>query len=272
MGLIRDRRALAVIAPFVGGVIASSTAGLGAQAGIVEIIAMDAGFVTEAGGSAKGDGTIVPMATYNYSVGWELHYSEGALFTPLEPMNRKNYFVFDLTGVTKPITKAAFVVNAGIYESPDDFEVLDLHAPGDPGAALADAAFLLDANKIGPTEFDEPTDPAIMVAMAMYGTLTDGPAIGSTMISAADDGVDIIISIDPDYLNGFLGKKVIFGGELATLEMMGTPEAAMGFTGPDIPGGDPLTPKLLLETIPTPGTAVVLFGAVLAGAYRRRRA
>ena len=44
--------------------------------------ASDAGFVTEAGGSAKGDGTVsgAESATYNYSVGRELHYSSGALF------------------------------------------------------------------------------------------------------------------------------------------------------------------------------------------------
>ncbi len=272
MGSIRNQRSSSIVAPCIIGTAVASAMALSAHADILEIIATDAGFVTEAGGSAKGDGTIVPMATFNYSVGWELHYGEGALFTPLEPMNRKNYFVFDLTGVTTPITKAAFVVNAGIYESPDDLEVLVLHAPGDPGAALADASFLYEANTIGPTEFDELTDPAIMVAMAMYGTLTDGPAIGSTMISADDDETDLIISIDPDYLNGFLGKKVIFGGVIPSLEMMGTPEAVMGFTGPDIPGGDPLTPKLFLETIPSPGTAIVLFGAMLVGARRRRRA
>ena len=78
-----------------------------APAAAAEVVtATDAGFVTMAGGSAKGDGTVAPDATYNYSVGRELHYGAGALFSPLAAMDRKNYFVFDLTGITDTIVSA----------------------------------------------------------------------------------------------------------------------------------------------------------------------
>lgn len=229
-----------------------------ADAAPILLEATDAGFVTSAGGSAKGDGTLVPPATYNYSVGWEVHYVDGSLgmppgSTPLAAMERKNYFVFDLTGITTPITSAAFLVNAGTYESSDPTETLSLHAPIDVGAALGESGFLLSEHAVGPTAFDEPSDPAVLTAMGLYGGVTGGPSIGSASVSAADDDMELVIPIDTGFLNAHLGSLVIFGGELSTLTAAGTPEAIMGFTGPDIPSGDPLTPKLIVETIPTPG-------------------
>ena len=64
-----------------------------APAVVVTLDAIDAGFVTEAGGSAKGDGTLVAGATFNYSVGRELHFVDGSLgmppgTTPIAPMDR----------------------------------------------------------------------------------------------------------------------------------------------------------------------------------------
>jgi hypothetical protein len=67
------------------------------RAEIVVLDATDAGFVTVMGGSAKGDATLAPSAKYNYSVGRELHYATGALGPTFAAMDRKNYFVFDLT-------------------------------------------------------------------------------------------------------------------------------------------------------------------------------
>lgn len=240
----------------------------------ITLTATDAGFVTSMGGSAKGDGTVSP-ATYNYSVGWEVHYVDGSLgippgSTPLAPMDRKNYFVFDLTGVTTPIATALFTVNAGTYESSDPTETLDLFAPGVMGPAIGDADFLLAENAMGPTKFDEPFDVAVGVAMAHYGNVTAGPAIGTTAVAMIDDDMDLSISIDVEFLNSFLGSVIVFGGELSSLTATGTPEAIMGFTGPDIPGGDPLTPTLELTLVPEPGTGLLLLlggGIVL---FRRR--
>jgi hypothetical protein len=56
-------------------------------AAVITLTATDAGFVTEMGGSAKGDGTISP-ADYNYSVGYEVHFADGSLSGPLAPMLR----------------------------------------------------------------------------------------------------------------------------------------------------------------------------------------
>ena len=239
------------------------------------VTASDSGFVTIAGGSSKGDGTFTG-ATYNYSVGWELHYSDGSLgipagTTPIVPMDRKNYFVFDLSSVTTTIVSATFVVNAGVYESSDPTETLDLFAPGDMGAAIADTDFLL-AENLGPgtPAFNEPFDPAVGVAAAHYGNVTAGPPIGSVTVSAADDGLDLSIPIAPAFLNSFLGGKIVFGGELTTLTATGTPEAIMGFTDIDIPGGDPLTPSLVLTLIPVPATLSLMATACCLICLRRK--
>jgi hypothetical protein len=140
------------------------------------------------------------------------------------------------------------------------------------GAAIFDADFLLAENAIGPTKFDEPFDPAVGVAMAAYGNLSAGPMVGSIAVAAIDDDMELSMAIDPAFLNGFLGSKVVLGGKLAGLTAAGTPEAIMGFTGPDIPGGDPLTPTLELTFVPEPTSLALLGIASLMVLARRHRA
>ncbi|MFO0946263.1 MAG: hypothetical protein U1D30_09995 [Planctomycetota bacterium] len=132
--------------------------------------AVDSGFVTMAGGSSKGDGTVAPGATFNYSVGYELHYSTGALgtppgTTPLAPMDRNNYFVFDLSAIGAPIASATLILPAGMFESVDGIEVFDIVAPIAPLAVIGDAGTLLAAcTRWVRAAFDSPMDPAVGVA------------------------------------------------------------------------------------------------------------
>ena len=164
------------------------------------------------------------------------------------------------------------MVNAGTYESSDPTETLDLHEPGSLGAAIFDADFLLVENGVGPSAFDDPGDPAIGVAMASYRNLTAGPMVGSATVAMIDEDMDLMIPIAPGFLNGFLGGPVVIGGELSSLTATGTPEAIMGFTGPDIPLGlaDPLTPSLVLTLIPEPvSTALALLAVGLTLCQRR---
>ncbi len=42
------------------------------------------------------------------------------------------------------------------------------------------------------------------------------------------------------------GGLVLLGGSVSSVVLPGTPQQPFGFTGPDIPGGDPLTPTLTL--------------------------
>lgn len=244
-------------------------------AGAGVLVAGDAGFVTEAGGSSKGDGTLFPPATFNYSAGRELHYSTGALGSPLAPMDRKNYFLFDLSGVSGPIVSATLEVYAGILESVDPFEVYDLVAPLDPGAAVGDASMLLASNAVGPSAFDEPLDPAVMVAAALHGNLSGDPTpLGSVMISPADDGSMVSIALGPfglAYLNALAGGPVLLGGSVPTALPPASPQQPFGFTGLDIPGGDPLTPTLVLEVVPEPASLWLLAVSALALSTSRGR-
>jgi hypothetical protein len=216
----------------------------------IVLSAVDSGFVTMAGGSSKGDGTIAPGATFNYSVGYELHYSTGALgmppgTTPLAPMDRNNYFVFPLGMVSGPIVSATLLLPAGMLESVDGVEMFDVVAPVAPLMALGDAGALMGAHGMGPGAFDSPMDPAVGIASALYGNIEGGAGflLGSKAITPADDMS--VISIPPS----------------------GTPQQPFGFTSPMIPGMGPSVPKLDITVVPEPGTAVLL--VVAAGAIIR---
>ena len=267
--------------------------GADSSAATFVIDASDSGFVTEAGGSAKGDGTVSP-ATYNYSVGREVHYVDGSLgtppgTTPLAPMDRKNYFVFDMAGVTGTIVSATLEIYAGPgtappfpggehgYESLDATETFELFETTDPGTALGVIGDL--ASSSDPADLDEPIDPLVGAAAGLHGVLGDGPLLlGATILSPADDGTSVSIPITPGglgYVASFFGGTIVFGGTLSTAAPPATPQSVFGFTGPDIPGGDPLTPTLIIETAPIPVPAAMwlalpMLGALAASRLRRR--
>ena len=259
------------------------------QAKAVTLTATDSGFVTEMGGSAKGDGTIT-TATYNYSVGYEEHFADGSLSSPppFPPMDRNNYFVFDMTGESGTIISASFEVYTGKLESPVDLiETFDLVAPMTPGLALADADFLLASNAIGSSEFDSPGDPAVGMAAALYGNIEGGAGgpLATAIITPADDISTILIPFAPPglaYLNSFVGSRVIIGGSVPTIDLgSGAPQQPFGFTDVDIAGGDPLSPKLVLTfdspppppgAIPEPSTfTLALMGMLMLSCHGRRR-
>ena len=249
----------------------------------VDIVASDAGFVTVAGGSAKADGTLTPSATFNYAAGYEVHYADGALGSPLAPMDRKNYFVFDLSGITDPISGAVlFLYNPGVlagdsgdgYESADPTETFVLLETTDPGTVLGDLAML--ASGTGPLDYDEATDPLVMLAGGLYGGLGDGAAILATAtLSAADNGSTISMSFTSDglaYLNGFLGSAVVLAGSVPTaVPPAPLPQEVFGFSGPDLAGSDPLAPKLVITTVPVPAAAWLFGQALGLLSWMRRR-
>jgi hypothetical protein len=257
-----------------------------AYAATVVLSAADSGFVTEMGGSSKGDGTVVSDATNNYSAGRELHYSDGGLGSALAPMDRKNYFVFDLSSIPAMIVDAKLLLYAGPavappfpggahgYESADPSEAYGIAATMDFAGALADAAALKTGNEMGgPMDFDDPTDPLVGMAKSMYTKLATGPVpLAATVLSPMTDGLTVPLPFTPPglgYLNSFLGAKVILGGIVPTAMPPVTPQSVFGFTGPDIAAGDPLTPKLEVTFIPESSTAALL--AIGVAAIGRRR-
>lgn len=245
----------------------------GHAAGAIDLPASDAGFVTSAGGSAKGDG---PVARFNYSVGWELHYTDGAPPPPLVAMERRNYFVFDLAGVA-PITTAALKLWTGTLESAAASETWVLKAPADQGGARADAMTLLSTPY--PGGFDSPGDMAVAVAASLFGKLGAGTGVLATAdIGHADDSSFLSISFTPAgvaLLNTLrlAHGPVILGGLVSSIDAgAGSPQQPFGFTGPDIPGGDPMTPLLVLGLVPEPAGLLLMAAGLLAGwAWRRWR-
>lgn len=239
------------------------------------IPASDAGFVTEAGGSAKGDSTLAPPAKYNYSVGFELHYATGALGPMLAPMLRKNYFVFDLAAISEPITSAKLLLWTGTLETSDPSELYVLKESTDMPGVLGLATALASGSSI--SDFDSTSDPLVMAAATLYGKLADGPlALGGTMLTSAMDDSFVEISFSPaalGWLSGFAGGKLLLAGVVPSVVPPGLPQQPFGFTGPDIPGGGPLTPMLLVTTVPEPAAWLLLAGggALLVAMRRRRR-
>lgn len=233
----------------------------------VSVTAADAGFVTEMGGSAKGDGTVVSVAKYNYSVGFEVHYTTGALSPPpYAPMVRKNYFVFDLSAVALPIAGAALKLWTGTFESTDPVELYALHGPAHMPTALTLAADL--AAGTSTTEFDSPGDALVVKAKDLFDMLAMGPLLAPpfAVSSALDDSfIDIVLSpAGVAYLSGFIGGKVLLSGLVPTIDGSPpmTPQQPFGFTGPDIAAGDPLTPVLTLTLVPEPPAALLLLAGV----------
>ncbi len=250
-------------------------------------------FVTEAGGSSKGDGTVVPGAEFNYSVGQEEHFADGSLGSGLAFVDRKNYFIFDLSTVTDTIVSATFHVYMGPdsgmpfpamngYESLDMTEEYALSATS--SLAAADALGIADdlivaAMTGGASAFDDGSDLMVMAAADMYAIMGDGPIVGGLTTSPADNGLILSISFTPDgivYLNSHLGDAVILSGSILSVGSPSTTESIFGFTGPDIadvlaPGPDPLIPELELTTVPEPSSAALLGLGGLALILRRRK-
>ncbi|MBL8349119.1 MAG: PEP-CTERM sorting domain-containing protein [Burkholderiaceae bacterium] len=266
----RVARSLAVFA-------AVSIAAAPAAAASFAIPASDAGFVTVAGGSAKGDSTLAPAAKYNYSVGFELHYAAGDLSPPpFAPMLRKNYFVFDLSAVTEPIASAKLVLWTGTLETADPSETYLLKESTDMPAVLGLATAV--ASGTSTSDYDDPGDALVTAAATLYGKLGDGAMVlGGTVLTKAMDDSFVEIVLSPSavgYLTGFAGGKLLLAGLVPSVDGAppAFPQQPFGFTGPDIPGGDPLTPMLLVTTVPEPaaGWLILAGGLALAGLRRRR--
>lgn len=247
-----------------------------AAALVIPLDAIDSGFVTEAGGASEFDGLIIPSATGNYSVGLETHFVDGGLGGPggTAPLLRRNYFVFDLTGVTSPIIEATlFLFNpVGGYESTDPTETFVL---------AGTAASPTDLAMLGvPTMPSEIMPADIALAASLYSMLTDSllsmPALGTASLSAASDGTTVPIPLDMpgiEYLNALAGGLVVLGGEISTIDMPGpVPQQPFGFTGP------PSTPVPVLlittvEDVSLPGSlALLALGLIGLGLSRQRPA
>lgn len=259
--------------------LALAAIGTAVRADDFTIVATDSGFVTMKGGSSKGDsvfgddGPSPPSGPfYNYSVGYEIHYPGGFYSPPpFPPMIRKNYFVFDLSGIgmDKAITGAALTLWTGTLESADASETYTIKETPDQPGALFDAGFLVTAaTTTGASAFDESSDMAIAVAESFHMKLGAGPAtLASVAITHDMDDTFLEIAFTPEgisHLNAarLAGGMVVLGGMVTTVDTdTGTsPQQPFGFTDVGLPG-TPLamaTPTLLVTTVPEPTVSLLL--------------
>lgn len=286
----------------LGGLLPSTSYG-----GVIDLPAVDAGFVTNggadpavAGGSSKFDALLAPVAKYNYSVGWEDHYGGGGLkpTAALTKNEKRNYFAFDLSGISDPITSATLKLPLplGGYDSPDATETFIIGGNAGPfmdpvSSAMVDAfAALMTLSSPAtvpstiPPGVPSPSgpfdiDPAyIALAAILFDVLSESIGLGVPefgMVDVTSLGEGGIVTVDLttegiDYLNLHLGGGVVLGGRLSALSKGSDTEEIFSFTGPDLDAATAPSdaPILTLTTvtsgsIPVPGTSLLIAAGLL---------
>lgn len=195
----------------------------------------------------------------NYYVGYSV---------PSTPSERRNYFIFDLAGVTTPVASAKFklFLPGGPslplgYVSSDPTEDYRISGSGFAWTAFADA-------------FAGAATPPML--SAMFGTMGTGSAYGLTTISAGDGGTDIVIDLSLAAImdiNASLGDHFLITGRLPDIHpaLPGTPPSELVFAYSDIPHPLMPFPRLELTFVPVPGAGAALGIACGVAAARRRR-
>lgn len=173
---------------------------------------------------------------------------------------RRNFVVFDLTGITSEITDASVLlynptnVTPGLrgYVSPDPTETYRLHH-------VDTAIATLTASNVG------------AAGMQIFDDLGTGTVFGERVVSVADNGTTVAIALNADglsALNAARGGLFAVGGAISTLGSAGA-EYVFGFS---VTSFNPDVRQLEFETasVPEP-TMIVLLGSAAVLAARRRR-
>ena len=187
------------------------------------------------------------------------NYIAGESFRPFAGFRTfRNFFVFDLSGVTDPIVGATLRLfnPAGGFASLDPTETYTLFDVSTPIASLT-------AGGAG--------------MVSIHTDLGSGTQYGSQIVSAADNGAIVNISLNGNALTALNGASGLFaiGGAVTTLVSPLDLELIFGITGSSTD-----VRHLVVETLPGPSPGVIpepstvlLLGSGLAGlfAWRMRK-
>ena len=212
------------------------------------------------GGYGEHGGYTATTSFQNYFVGYT---------SPSHVPERRNYFLFDLSGIT-PGT----VVSAKLLLYVPLFAPEFTTDPG-PGYISPDPVedYLITGTTVPPSVIADPTHPAA-VAMGIFATFGTGPMMGSAPATASNMGGDLMIPITPF---GVTGINLFAGGDFAITGRLTSLERRMGvldellFSFTDIPGDGMIDkPRLVLEIIPEPGAVALMFSSAALTLRRRR--
>jgi hypothetical protein len=127
--------------------------------------------------------------------------------------NVRNYFAFDLSGVTTPITSATVSLWNGYNGFTGNLNTFALHG--------------LDQSWGFPTLFTSGT--------ALYDAIAASNIIGSTHVDATSNGTNVVVNLNPygvAWLNRFEGQGVAIGGTLSAVPLpAGLPMFAFAVLG-----------------------------------------
>ena len=231
---------------------------LPAQATAVTVDSFDAGWYLRSAGDTGGHGA----SNVNYFAGWGT--TNNRFF--------RNFFTFDLSGITTPVTSAT------------------LRLEMDTGQASA--GYLSSDPTETYTTFDVTTPIATLLASgnnktSVFDDLGGGNAYGSLVVSLADNGtnVDVILNAtaiadinaalggacDPGAAVPVLGGCFAIGGRVTTLSATGLDsDPDEGIFG--LSHAAPFTRQLVLNEAAAPEpSSLALFGLGLVGLMLRRR-
>jgi hypothetical protein len=209
-------------------------------------IPLQAGVITldaTASGTYHSNGTF--FISGNYAAGW---------FPTAAPSGElRNFFVFDLTGVTGTITAATLRAQnpATGYSSPDANETWSI--------------------------FDASTSPATLAAgtggLAAFTDLGSGTNYGSVTVDFTSNSANVDVALNAAAL-GFLNSasgSIAFGGAITTINFANTTSSERLFNSSD----GTMTRQLILTiadaAVPEPGTMSLLAAGALFLLGRLRR-